>query len=213
MGLFGGLGKKLKDGRLLSGLQAAQATLHGDYAGAASIYANQAQRQQKTKEAQAAAEQLRQVYAAIDSDPSLSPLDRQYAKANPDAYIKVRMERFRPLDSGPGGGSRGLPGPNGEITNWQTAPRFDNDGNIYGPGTGTTLPPLLQRGTKAVPVQPGGEVRIHDSISGRPVAVDGSVIGLPGAPQAPPPVLTDEDIMRLDQGGAGSPAPRTFPRF
>lgn len=181
-------------------------------------------RRQKAEE-----EQQAQTNAIIDADPSLSPQDKAYAKLNPKAYLDNYMQRFQPMNTGPGGGSRGLPGPGGQIASWQTAPRFDDNGTIYAPGTGTSAPQVLQRGTKAVPIQQGGHVDILDSITGRPMAQDGSVMGLSGAPPSPPTQNTfqpgqvvngfrlkggdDTDPRNWEPvGGAGRSGPPTFPQ-
>lgn len=239
MGLLGNLGKNFANGSLFDGFAAAQAALAGDYGGMAQINSAAHKRRADDEEDRQKQEALKQLHATIDSDPALSPQDKAYAKANPKAYIEHYMSRFEQRQFGPGGGSVSTPAAGGQ-TNWQTAPRFDDDGNIYAPGNGTSAPEILQRGTKAVPVTAGGEVKVLDALSGAPLkrsdvqARSGMFGGMP--PSAPrigqvplPPMQStfkpgqvvngyifkggdDTDESNWEKvGGAGS-GPRTFPR-
>jgi hypothetical protein len=56
------------------------------------------------------------VNAIIDADPGLSPQDKAYAKLNPKAYLDSYMQRFQPMQFGPGGGSRGFPNAGGQLS-------------------------------------------------------------------------------------------------
>lgn len=214
MGIFGGLGKRLKDGRIMSGFQAAQATLNGDYAGAASIYANQAERQRKGKEAEAEAEQMRQLHATIDADPALStPEAKAYAKTNPKAYAEAYLSRFQARQFGAAGGSVGTPGANGQMQ-FQMAPsRHEFQGSVFDvsggtPGEKSAVTPQHE-GTQWITPQPGTQAFPVNSFTGA------DRTGGSGTARPTPPVLTDDDILKLDaqqgQGGAGFTAPRTFP--
>lgn len=177
--------------------------------------------QNQIKFQQQQAEQA-QLDAAIESDPLLNtPQLKAYAKANPKAYIENVMQRFQPRQFAAGGGSLGLPNASGKL-DFQTAPRFDDNGTIYGPGNGATTPPVLQRGTKAIPLQPGGRTDIVDAITGEPKMAPMS--------SGPPPEAVNylrqhpELAPHFDQkygpgasssilggGGAGPQAPRMFP--
>jgi hypothetical protein len=193
MSLFGNVGKGLKGlfgnggggAGLADGMAQAQAYLAGDYGAAANIAQNGQLRRLKIEQERKAQQDEAQLEATIDSDPRLNtPELKAYAKANPKAYIENLMQMFQPRQFGPGGGSLGLPDSTGHLS-FQTAPRFDDNGTIYGPGNGTSAPPILQRGTKTVPLQPGGSTDVRDAISGAQVMSDGSVpqIGVP--PRAP----------------------------
>lgn len=170
MGLFGGLGKSL--GGLfgegsMDRFARAQALIAGDYGAAAQLTGAMSKRRKEQEDEEAQAEQLRQLHATIDADPALSPQDKAYAKANPKAYIENYLQRFKPFDSGPQGGSRGLPGQGGRIQDWQMAPRIDSDGNEFGPGTGMAPAPIIRRGTKTMVIPEGGSIGAVDAISGQ----------------------------------------------
>lgn len=141
-------------------------------------------RRQKAEEAQQA-----QVNAIIDADPSLSPEDKAYAKLNPSEYVKNYMTRFQARQFGPEGGSLGLPNAGGQLS-FQTAPRFDSDGNIYAPGNGTTVPQILQRGVKSIPVADGGHLYGVDAINGQQAYTDGVPAGATAPPSGGPPMLS-----------------------
>lgn len=213
MGMFGRLGKKLKDGSLMNGIQAAQALSRGDYGGAAQINAMGARMQSERKQAQAEAEQLRQLHATIDADPALStPEAKAYAKANPKAYAEAYLTRFQTRQFGAAGGSIATPGPGG-ATNWQMAPsRMEYQGSVADigpavPGQKAVVTPQHE-GTQWITPQPGANAFPVNSFTGA------DRTGGAPAPRmgSAPPVLTDDDILKLDtQGGAGRAAPRTFP--
>jgi hypothetical protein len=85
---------------------------------------------------------------------------------------------------------------------WQTAPRFDDDGTIYGPGNGTSVPPILQRGVKSIPVTDGGHVYGVDAITGQQAYTDGMPAGAGPSPSGGPPMLsgpTPEAVAYLRQ--------------
>jgi hypothetical protein len=127
--------------------------------------------QQQHAEAQA---QMQQIYHTIDNDPGLSPQDRAYAKMNPKGYVENYLQRFKPFDNGPQGGSRGLPGPDGQIGSYQVAPRTDENGSMFGPttygvGQDNRPPPVIQPGTKIVPLQQGGTAPVFNAVTGAPM--------------------------------------------
>lgn len=162
----------------------------------------------KDDEAKRKAEAERaQMHAIIDSDKDLSPLDREYAKRFPEAYIKVRMERFKPLDSGAAGGSRGLPGPNGTISNWQMAPsRHEFQGSVYdvtGGAPDARKPVIPQHeGTQWVTPQPGTTAFGVNSFSGLPR----TGAPAPAAPSSGPVPGTVEDGYMYKGGDPADPA-------
>ena len=86
MGLFGGLGKRLKDGRLTDGLAAAQAARAGDAATIAQIDAAARQRREM-------ADRRRMLLAAIESDQTLTPEAKAYGRADPEAFAAAMFQR------------------------------------------------------------------------------------------------------------------------
>jgi hypothetical protein len=87
MGFFGGLGKRLKDGRIADGLAAAQAALGGDYATAQRIQEAGRERRQQAKQV----EQLRSV---IKRDPTLQQPEIETLISNPILYEQVVLQRL-----------------------------------------------------------------------------------------------------------------------
>lgn len=194
-GLFGRGGKGLFGPDAQYKLAAAQAALAGDYGGMASIHSQMGRARSEREKDEAERAQLEQLHAVIDADTGLSPQDKAYAKANPKAYIENYMERFSPMNVGPGGGSRGLPGAGGAINNWIQAPRVDEDGSSYAAqtGDGTTPQKMLREGFKFVPVAPGGRVAVHGATTGREIT-RGEVMGGAPAPGAGQPQPDADDI-------------------
>jgi hypothetical protein len=95
MGFFGGLGKRLKDGRIADGLAAAQAALGGDYATAQRI-------QEAGRERRQQARQLDQQKAAIVADTALTPEQRAFFEAYGSLYPHFVIQRW--LGGGKGAG-------------------------------------------------------------------------------------------------------------
>ncbi len=217
----------------------AQALVKGDYGAAAQITAKmQSAKQDAADQAQKDAATAH-LNSMINSDPELtSPQAKAYAMANPKAYIDAFMDRYKTRQFGPEGGSVAIPGANG--FNWTTAPRFTNEGTIYAPGDGTSVPKILQRGAKMEPIQAGGHLDTVDPLTGRPITQDGGVLGLPethpmGGPQSTSPMQPPHPLSTFqpgqvvngylfkggddtDQanwelvGGAGRNGPPTFPQ-
>jgi len=217
MSLFGS--SKTKKPSLFSGATPAPtqhhkfdigAALAGFFGVPASVFINR-------RAGQDAEAQQQQLNAIIDADQDLSPQDKAYAKLNPKAYIDARMTRYQ---------TRTL-APNDEIatpTVDPTKPQIYRSGAApsetertaaYFESIGRKDLADAYRAKQATTVVQG-----VDASTGQPI-----VQGLdprqlfPGSgppPTAPrvgqaPGTLTDDDIRRMEQGGAGQSAPRTFP--
>ena len=85
MGIFGGLGRRLKDGRLVDGLAIAGATLRGDYGNVAAIQTAARQRLDER-------EKRARLVQAIASDPGLSAQARAYAELDPDRFLSALLQ-------------------------------------------------------------------------------------------------------------------------
>ena len=94
MGLLSGLGGVLKDGRLLSGLNAAQSALNGDYDGMSRMLA--AQRERNSDEE----ERKRNYQWAVDNQ--YSPAEAEILSRSPSALGSAMVDRHRPQGVGQG---------------------------------------------------------------------------------------------------------------
>src|SRR3569623_1239607 len=88
MGLLSGLGGVLKDGRLLSGLNAAQSALNGDYDGMSRMLA--AQRERNSDEE----ERKRNYQWAVDNQ--YSPAEAEILSRSPTALGSAKDDPHRP---------------------------------------------------------------------------------------------------------------------
>jgi hypothetical protein len=136
----------------------------------------------------------------------LSPQDKAYAKLNPkQAYIEQRHEIASAPTIRPGGGSRGTWARMGQIELPDRA-ALRRQRHDLRPGQRHGAPPVLQRGTKAVPGQPGGQVQIVDAITGPAHDAGRSAAGVSSL------------ALRCSAAPAGSrrlspPAPRNSPQL
>lgn len=217
MGLLKGLGRAAKGlfGNPDTGdaFARAAAFMNDDYAGAARISQGmQANRRNRAKDAAEEAE-LKQAYATIDSDPDLSPLEKQIARLNIKEYSSNRLKALSPFESGSGGGSRGTKQADGTYK-YNVAPRWDSDNNFYGASDGTKAPERLQAGTKTIPVTAGGEVRVVDSVTGQPINAPMKATGPIAGVIVNGKRFKGGDYRNPsnweDVGGAGPQGPRTF---
>lgn len=221
-GLFSGL----KDGDLVNRLAAARAFSEGDYGGGAGLLADGkrekllrdkfALEKAEAERAQAVAEEAYNALVARGIPPAEARVIADSAE-NRAGYLR---DVNKPWETGPGGGSRFNP----IDKSWIGAPRWDDDGNYYGPSMDASKEPQrIIRGTKVVPVNPGGKAVALDSVTAEVVngggnapapfkkgdrytAEDGTVYELIGDDD------TDPASWRPVTGGATVAPSPTFPR-
>lgn len=129
--------------------------------------------QQKYDEQQAEVQQQQHAAFTWAKKHGYSDEDAAALAVHPETIAAMVQANHAPQRFDSGGGSIMQ---DGRIT---TAPRFDSDGNIYAPsvtqpGQQFQVPQRVQSGTKAIPVQPGGQVQIHDSVTGKRLGGQGS---------------------------------------
>jgi hypothetical protein len=116
MGLFGGLERRLRDGRLADGFAAAGAAAAGDYGSMAQINA-------ATRQRQAEAERKRQIDAAITASPGLTEEGKSIARLSPEAFIAMALrQRGDQFWAAP----PGSPAPGGQLPAQVGAPTPEN---------------------------------------------------------------------------------------
>ena len=86
MGFFGGLGKRLKDGRIAEGLAAAQATLNGDYAAALRV-------QSEGREQREQARREEQLNTDLANDMTIPENLRRIFRYKPALYAQYSLQR------------------------------------------------------------------------------------------------------------------------
>lgn len=168
-GLFDSIGNGLKglfgeDYDLASRAAAAAAIGAGDYGAVARI--RQQQAQAKTDAAEQKQKQALMLHAYTAAKTmGMSDDEATVIASDPGKAADFISAWRKPHDSGPEGGFREDP-ITGKIS---SMPRYDGDGNYYAPNSDATrAPERLIKGTKAIPIAPGGSVVIADSVTGRP---------------------------------------------
>jgi hypothetical protein len=175
MGLLGNLKRNAKSGSLFDSLGAAQATLAGDYGGAASIYARgragrREEREDREKREREAAE-IERARQTIDNwgkaNPNVPRETVEALKLDPKALTEVIAHNLKIRQYGAAGGSENNP-----ITGQTTmAPsRHEFQGSVFdvagGPvGAPATVTPQHE-GTQWVTPQPGAKAFGVNSFTG-----------------------------------------------
>lgn len=169
MGLFGNLKKKARSGSLFDSFAAAQATLAGDYGGAANIYrqgANQRHDNQLQDQQLRIKQEARNYAYQAAKARGYSEVDAQALANDPATIASIIQQATQDRQGGAEGMTIRHVDPASGAATYETSPGW-HDGSYFGGSNGTAIPPIIRDVPKIVPVTQGGGFEAFGGASGR----------------------------------------------